>query len=817
MKYLFSLLLLFMFCTVGLVGQGDQVSLTDGEKIYLHTDRDFYIGGSEIYGKLYLTDVQTNLLGSKSQVAYVDLLNEAADVVDSKIVKLIDGVADLSFLLAPSLPGDEYILRAYTKYMQNEAEAFYFRKIIYISDYQNPKPTERSTEQSNQVMVSFFPEGGHLVDGLSSNVAVMSRDQSDQAVPAEIKILSSASESIVVQTDSRGYGRFSIVAKADERYSVMVNGIKHTEAEMPKVRTAGVALQVDVNEDHATIRVSKTASPRTAGELICIIHTMNQVIKEEVIEDQEKASLDIPLAQLAMGINHITIFNQQAEVLSERLIFNHQGVSGYNVDLNLDQETYGKRDLVELEIDAYDDDGEPLISNLSLSVIDRYMTYDNPNNHDIRSYMWLGSELRGRIEKPRSYLYDLEDPDIEGIDLLMMTHGWRGIKEQQDASLMEAETGLSIRGTVHKKDKPDKPVKAIGNLTVMDDRFEIHNFETDESGQFVLQGLTLRDSVSLIFQAAVAKKKSKPRDPDDTALKGNRNVDIVIHEREVPQRSLVDMQALNAAAFYNDLEVDAASIVRFNEININTGDASIAMSVELDEFEVRAERAEEVVAYHEDVMQYTQPNARIFADDMPLLESYFDIYGMIRGRIPGLKFEAPLSPEDGKHRLIFRGERSFKLARGARFMINGSFVSVGLAEAIRPTQVAFIDAVSSLSQLTAYGGAGANGIIMIYLKPPGSQQDQTTETYNGILNYIYQGYDTVRQFYVPNYSIENDETLRDDRMTLHWEPEIITDEDGIAYVRFYTGDRNTIYEVELQGLTIDGLPVTARTSFFVNE
>jgi len=62
-------------------------------------------------------------------------------------------------------------------------------------------------------------------------------------------------------------------------------------------------------------------------------------------------------------------------------------------------------------------------------------------------------------------------------------------------------------------------------------------------------------------------------------------------------------------------------------------------------------------------------------------------------------------------------------------------------------------------------------------------------------------------FNMPDYSSENDtlSMIPDFRNLLYWNPEVVTDSDGIATVSFYTSDDISDYRIVIQGLTKDGL------------
>jgi hypothetical protein len=109
------------------------------EKIYFHTDKPYYYPGEIIWMKGYMNYSQPALSDSLSKVLYVELINEAKEVVLTKTLKIDSGLAATEFLLSPALPAGNYLLRSYTNWMRNFGEQCFFLKPISVLNL-NEKP-----------------------------------------------------------------------------------------------------------------------------------------------------------------------------------------------------------------------------------------------------------------------------------------------------------------------------------------------------------------------------------------------------------------------------------------------------------------------------------------------------------------------------------------------------------------------------------------------------------------------------------------------------------------------------------------------------
>src|SRR5664279_2392603 len=125
-KYLFVLkLILLCFPFAGMRTFGQVTEITNDyaaynqfnlqEKIYLHTDRSFYVCGEILWFKVYLVNASTNQPLSLSKVAYLEIINQQHQPIWQGKIAMLKGLGSGSFLLPFSLSSGNYELRAYTK------------------------------------------------------------------------------------------------------------------------------------------------------------------------------------------------------------------------------------------------------------------------------------------------------------------------------------------------------------------------------------------------------------------------------------------------------------------------------------------------------------------------------------------------------------------------------------------------------------------------------------------------------------------------------------------------------------------------------
>jgi len=220
------------------------------EKIYIATDKPFYIAGEILWYKAWLVNGVDHKPDSPSQTMYAELVSPSGDVVLSKVLKSINGGVAGDFFLPESLTPGEYTLRAYTSWMQNFDESWFFRRTIRILRPGDAAPqayldvhqvVDADSLRFQWVLVN---EEGKPVTGTDVDLTLMSgRDRLDRTK---------------VKSDDNG--RIGWVTK-----------VNHTaELEIPVV---DVAYRVGRNRVNFSLQVPELAAPQIhfmpeGGELI---------------------------------------------------------------------------------------------------------------------------------------------------------------------------------------------------------------------------------------------------------------------------------------------------------------------------------------------------------------------------------------------------------------------------------------------------------------------------------------------------------------------------------------------------------------------
>jgi hypothetical protein len=125
-------LLIIQFQTISVSGQEQDAvsrkiadkfnkycSIYPREEIYVHTDREQYIAGEDVWFRVYAVDRKSGTRSSLSSIAYFEILNGDNRPVIRKRILLADGSGPGHIILPDTLRTGTYILRTYTNWMKN--------------------------------------------------------------------------------------------------------------------------------------------------------------------------------------------------------------------------------------------------------------------------------------------------------------------------------------------------------------------------------------------------------------------------------------------------------------------------------------------------------------------------------------------------------------------------------------------------------------------------------------------------------------------------------------------------------------------------
>lgn len=771
------------------------------EKIFIHFDKPNYSTGETIWFKSYLVDAYSNEPITLSKVVYVELLNSTLKTIDKKTLRVEKGGAAGEFLLPDSLSPGTYHVRAYTNWMRNYDAAFFYRNSFKVLKTQ---VEEESSNPPIQPQVNFFPEGGDLVDGVASIIAVKATDQFGNGIAVNGSVKNSGGGDITTfETDTRGLGALILTPNTSiEMGAEVAYNEKSYNVNLPNVKDSGYTIRVFNNYQSEKITITVTAKNKPLAGSGLVAHHSGEVFYSVLNEGDEGAfAVRLDRKDFPSGICHITFFDPDGKPQAERLIYANYP-SSKEVTL-MKEDSYDDRSAVSLEIGIRDSLVGNVASNLSISITPQELVQYPQYNENIVNYLMLTSDLVGVVADPAYYLEQNKE-SFKSLDLLLLTQGWRRFKwdevltsEEVKSTKFWAEDGITFSGQVVDYYKRNEPRESQISLSVLDNQLGFVQGETDEKGRFFFSGNDFYDSTNLLFQA---KRKLKKE--------GKFRNDVFIELDEQGDPSIDD-------SFFNpfpSLKLEKKEVYLAEKEKIEKIERTFNFdkdAIMLDAVEVTGTKVIVNDPFESPFKVYGEPTGRVVADSIMRGVAMISIYDLFR-RLPGVRVFGSFPNQS----IQIGGPGSINSSTDPLYLLDGINISAEAVNTITPSSVSHVD-VLNRADAAVYGSQGANGVVAIYTKT-GLGLSDTGPKDMGILNHSHPGYSMVREFFSPNYEIPQDVHAKPDyRTTLYWNPTLILEGDSTSRAEFYTSDQKGNFDIIVQGITVDGTPVFLRDTLVV--
>lgn len=513
------------------------------EKVYLHFDQPGgYVSGDTIWYKAYTVIGSHHQLSALSGVLYVELINPKDSVITRQTLHLLSGVARGQIPLARGLNQGNYSIRAYTNWMRNAPDCFYEQR-IRIGGF-SPVVTKPAPYKNPDVQ--FFPEGGNLIAGVRSRVAIKSIGENGLGEDIKGTIEDNGGNIVAdFATSHLGMGIFALIPQSGKTYKAKIEiaGEKTFTIDLPKTIDAGYTLALNNSSSdsiYIKIAVNDKILNEQRGDAFYVIAQNNgrAYYTSRGKLDGLVHTASVEKSRFPKGITQFTLFSQNGEPLAERIVF-IQGADTLQLRLNTGSQTYASRAKVKLDLSTADNTGKPITGSFSVAVINESRAGLNENNENtILSNLLLTSDLKGFVEQPNYYFTDVNAQKLADLDILMLTQGYRRfewkkiINDAPAAMTFQPQKSIELSGEL--KTPSGKPVpngKVI--LAATREKF-VADTLADYAGKFRFTNLDLSDTSKTVLKARKENNGSnvmiyvkQPEYPPVSASGQNQYIDKV--------------------------------------------------------------------------------------------------------------------------------------------------------------------------------------------------------------------------------------------------------------------------------------------------
>lgn len=756
------------------------------EKVYIHYDKDYYVAGETIWFKAYL--YSDGKPSGTSNNFYVQLADSKGNIVSSKKYPVFGAVAKGNIDIPDSLPQGNYYIRALTPDMLNYEEAFVYKKNIFI--FKPVASAAKETAPPQNVSVNFFPESGHLVDGILTVVGFKATDQ--WGTPVEVNGLIRTEDGTTIasfKTYHDGIGKVQFKPQAGKKYLAEVETAAGQRSySLPEVRPSGINLKVQDEKGGKKFQLSRSEKDKTTFESLWVVAVINnQVIYENEItfEDYPSVIGHLVTDSLPSGILYLTVFDKNRMPLAERLTFVDNGEYRTGADIAVVKAGSGKRaeNIFELVFP------EAVQRSCSVSIVDLPGTGFGDDDN-IYSRFLLTSDLKGYIYNPAWYFGNRNDTTRQALDNLMLTHGWsrfnwaKILANTFPVKMFKDQHLISLAGKI--MDEKGKETMSNGMLNIYLEAEDSipQNFEIPVNGNgfFAMDSVAFSGKAKLFYAYTDNQGKAKPAKVYLDENLSEKNIEKLLSG--IAENVILK----NPAGLANKEEVNS----RYRYVQTRLDEVK-----ELEKVVVQAKSGKKPIdivneKYTKGVFR-TPGKVNLDNINEPANDRSMNVVDYIKNRIQQLELQG------GQ----FVNRKNMSLMTGQKWLV-GIFLNevptdINQLRILRADDIALVKFYEA--GFVGVGSGSPGGALAVYTK------EKFIEDKPDKLEYVqYNGYSITKEFYNPDYNVpEARHSLADNRTTLYWNPNVYTDtETKSVRLNFYNNDFSKKFKVIAEGFDANG-------------
>lgn len=738
-----------------------QSSTYQSEKIFVHTDKDSYVSGDTIWLKAYVFEATSHHLSQKSQVVYLLLQNKLNKIIKEAKVVVQNGHANSQFILPKNLVSGQYELTAYTNLMRNYSEkAFYTRNIKIVGTIPAPIGLLSSKNLAKPEVV-FYPEGGQLVDGISSKVAIKFNNFPSLPKSFEGKIEDSTGKLVTTfYPDLQKIGTFILKPTSGMKYfAVFTHAGKVFKEMLPAAQTIGYVLATDnvVFSDGVLINVFTNSNEPARFNIVA--RQRGEIILKlpfETTSSNFKFVLKNDLVPNA-GVVEIAVEDLEGKAVCKRLVYfltnakNSLSVKNYKPNLL----PKGK---VNFDLMVLDDNQKPIPNlDLSISIVDvTPPTVFSPKVEIMQNSLVFDADFESEIQKLDS-LFEFQ-PTVSKfyLDNLMMTQDW---KKEAKASNYIAENNLLMKASVSQ-----------GQVLKKNEKLKLYFW----------------DKIGMKYQ--------------ETVTDSSGNIEIRDHWTDT-----VKVLAVNEIGEFLEL--------KFDEIYSPKVETVVDKPVATVKPLAPSNAANKHVAQ--------KPNTALPAKSMALKEVVItgqknkDFKNDFRRRAynwePDFATSISVDSSSGISTLVNLIESKIPELTGKLMnknenwvMLDGTRVPLEFLDLIKPSDIVWLDFIQKKEKTSKLGQASGSIVNLLT-----SKGNDLFSVYKNNRFQTFMGYSYTRNIYAPKYT--KAVAKPDKRKTLYWNPLQKTDIYGKTSISFNNSDLSKKYLITVYGTDGKGKTISQRT------
>jgi hypothetical protein len=731
---------------------------------YLIFNQEKYAAGDTIYYKIYFFTQDLRPVGSR-HVLHVSLINPLGNEVIAENIGVKDGVGFNQLALPDSLHGGVYQLVVYNDWMKNfDASLFYKKRILIV----NQKGTIK-IDQVDKKSLSFFPESGKLIGGVSNKVVIEAKGFYDKDNGIIFEKNGSRQPITQFTVDANGLSSFIFIPQPEKSYVAEING---HHFELPVIEKDGIATLITTNPNGKPIQILLTAPEesvyRTQELMLLVISNGKIYYTADVsLKGKEFVKVFIPQTNLPPGVAQLSIFANDKNLADRLLLINES--QPVKVVFSENDSVIQSRGKISIDFTISDPSNHVMRAEFAASAINQKL--------------FANSQINSFVDD----MYLFNETGNEHFDVDRNNAGWYSTFDQW--LITKSSKTFDVGTEIH-------PMELKYDLaTTLTMRAKVYFEDT---------GKPVPDStvVMMYLQKKLVGYEAYVKDGmfDFDFFFDFYGSDEVFYVAEFKGKELQKVKV--------EIQKEAVAVNDQDTFTLSKSDKDDSYA----EFHTKKQLVQKSYSYYaspskEQNIKITNPHED-FEDELMNPDISVDVQKyivfptmeeIIREVIPALTTRK----HGGKTIVrIYLSVPTLVPTGDPLYLIDGVMTkNTEYFLSLKPADILTIKIFRDVNKLNRFGALGKNGIVIVQSKKTDVNKLKESSSLLPV-----NGFTKPLHFKNVDYSLESPARIPDFRSTLYWNPLMKTDTNGKGTISFYASDDVGPVEIKITGMTSDGRP-----------
>jgi len=235
--------------------------------------------------------------------------------------------------------------------------------ILSVSDSKKESvETVQLASETDQLNITFYPEGGTIIPELASKVGFYVTDKLGTPVHIEGEIRDSENQmAYSVKTFREGFGFYLLKAARNVRYSLHITKGqgKGLQFQLPQTNATGSSLSI-AKTDAEFFWLNLSFADQSGHKISVMASQGAEVYWAADLQINGTGLLKVPVAELPRGIVLLSSFSAEGFLLNQRLVDVPKNEK-LKIDISAVPESLAKKDEINLQLKFTDEKGQPLM------------------------------------------------------------------------------------------------------------------------------------------------------------------------------------------------------------------------------------------------------------------------------------------------------------------------------------------------------------------------------------------------------------------------------------------------------------------------